>query len=58
LEFALDVAVGIRGLVVVDLLATCGFHGGARETWLRRSEETVAGDRGDEACSRESEDRG
>ncbi len=52
LELALDIAVGVRGLIVVNLLATCGFHGGTRETWLRRSEETVAGDRGDETCSR------
>lgn len=44
LELALDVAVVVSLLVIVDLLATGGFHGSANYTRLRRGDHSVAVD--------------
>lgn len=49
LELALDVAVVVGFLVVVDLFAAGGFHGGTGEAGLWGGDEAVGGDGGYEA---------
>lgn len=50
LEFALDIAIGVGRLVVVDLLAACCFHCGAGETWSWRGNTAVGRDGREETC--------
>jgi hypothetical protein len=49
LKLALDVAVTVGGLVVVDLLAAGCFHSGTSETRGWGGDAAVAGDGGEEA---------
>lgn len=49
MKLALDVAVTVGGLVVVDLLAAGCFHSGTSETRGWGGDAAVAGDGGEEA---------
>lgn len=53
LEFALNVAVAVTGLVAVDLGTTGSFHSGAGGAWGRSFDLAVGGDGGEETTKGE-----
>lgn len=53
LEHALDVSIGVGGLVYLDLLSAGGCHGGTGITGSWGEDTTVGGNGGDEASGHE-----